>query len=359
MPIDILWQPTTSSSNLFYCPSCNALLEQANRRAQYVACGNCGAEIDVGLKSYEVIKQHDLPRKYESYSFIRLGQKAVINRKYYKVIGRQCWKIRYKQYVEIDGPNIYEEKIGNYDEWTLMGEDQTTLTLMEDGGSYYLKEKIIPETPMIMQGNLILRFFESHQKQIVRKHGKAVLASFEGEESKQIRIGQEKLLAFYNENGIFGVECDLEENEKTISRVSFYHLKEINPQEVFNAFLPNQLKDILKKQQRNWRLGMIALGVVAILMFWLVDNTQLETLGEDLYLPAMIAAIFTSFILLIKQGEVWQRVIALILFVSVPFYQLILGVIQTGLTGIGFLIAIFSSAFLIYALWSRKHNLIG
>ncbi|MEL6193229.1 MAG: hypothetical protein AAFR66_14325, partial [Bacteroidota bacterium] len=81
MPIDILWQPTTSSSNLFYCPSCNALLEQANRRAQYLVCGNCGSEIDVGLKSYEVVKQHAPPKKYKPHSFIRIGQKAFINGK--------------------------------------------------------------------------------------------------------------------------------------------------------------------------------------------------------------------------------------------------------------------------------------
>ncbi|MEL6193137.1 MAG: hypothetical protein AAFR66_13855, partial [Bacteroidota bacterium] len=273
-------------------------------------------------------------------------------------VARKCWKIHFKQYIEVDGPNYYEESKGSFDEWTLKAEDSTYLTLIEDVKCFLFKEEIIPEIPMIMQGDLLLRFFANHHRQIVRKHGKAELTFFEGEKSKRVLSGQEKLLAFYEEDGTFGVECELDGKDKTIKKVNFYQIQEISLRELYDTFLPNEQKIKLIRRHREW-LIIMALTVLGVIFFsrLVMQSDQSDQIG-NIILPAIISALMISGISTSNGTDDWGKVLFFVMILILPLFKVVDGLFMMGIAGLWFVITLLLLSFFIFCLFTRKHKLI-
>lgn len=181
----------------FRCNSCGGELELQNKRTRYVSCPYCGAVADAQSDAFNILGKNENPAKFPPRSFLKLGASGILNDKFYKIIGRTCWRSDYKEYWKEDGETGYSDEVWTFDEWLLIDEDGAYLMIIEDAEGYFYSNPLTPKYPSIPQ-DTIMPDFENGNPQRVNEYGKSEILYFEGESTYLVKPGRTVGFAQYS-----------------------------------------------------------------------------------------------------------------------------------------------------------------
>lgn len=228
----------------FKCQSCGGGLELSSKRTKYVSCPYCGSVADASTDAYKILTKGVSPDKFKPRSFIKLGMLGDFDGKEYKVIGRTCWRNDYKEYWAEDGETGYSDEKWTFDEWILIGEDGSYMSIIEDDERFAFAESIIPKYPSIPEGTEMLDFHFNEMQRVV-EYGDSEILYFEGESTYLVKPGNVvKFSQYKGEDADYIAEWRFFENGE-IKEVEFFAETKIFGNELKKAF---RLIDETKKE---------------------------------------------------------------------------------------------------------------
>lgn len=223
----------------FKCPNCGGELELVNKRTQYVSCPYCGSTADASSDAYKVLTQGSHPDKFKPRSFLKLGLTGDINGKAYKIIGRTAWKSNYREYWVEDGEAGYSNEIWTYDEWLLINEDGSYLSIIEDSEGYYFSKAYLPKYPNLPGTRKIVKDFnDGRSDRRVHEYGDSTIQYFEGESTYLVETGNKVGFSAYelksdNETHIAEWRYD---DEANVKEIEFFKEYPISKRELMSYF---------------------------------------------------------------------------------------------------------------------------
>jgi len=235
----------------FKCNSCGGEMELHNNRTQYVSCPYCGSVADASSDAFNVLTKNANPANFPPRSFLKLGLVGKHNNKTYKIIGRTCWKSTYQEYWAEDGETGYSSEQWTFDEWLMIDEDGSYLSIIEDSEGYAKSISFIPKHPSLPSGTTI-NDFENNTARRVDEYGKSEILYYEGESTYLVKPGNEVAFSQYsNWQQDFIAEWRFDE-DKNIKEIEFFREYPTSKTELIGVFADEDYKQqIIEKFNRK------------------------------------------------------------------------------------------------------------
>lgn len=265
----------------FKCNNCGGELELQNKQSQFVACPYCGSVADSSSEAYKILTKMENPSMFPPMSFIKIGMEGVINGKVHHVVGRTRRRNTYREYWVEDGESGYSNETWILDEWQLISEDATYLTIVEDNEGFHLVKQIIPKYPTMPRGEYMKDFFNNSDRRVA-EYGDTEIMFFEGESTYMIQVGDKSRFSEYSDgDSSFSAEWRFKNGE--VKEIEFFEEKPISEYilaEIFNVSdydesqPDKQQPQVTKKTRRLKNRYILLVGAIIniILGFMLSDN---------------------------------------------------------------------------------------
>ncbi len=277
----------------FKCKNCGGELELYNQRSQYVACPYCGSVADSSSDAYKVLTNMDKPSKFPPMSFIEIGMEGVFNDKVYKVIGRTRRRNNYKEYWAEDGETAYSDETWILDEWLLISEDATYLTIVEDSEGYTIANPIIPKYPSLPQGETMLDFYYNKPKQ-VQEYGQTEILYYEGESTYLVKTGDKSAFSEYSDYNSKSYSAEWRYKDNEVKEIEFFEETPISSSELIKAFnLPETTVANGKRWSFKLNIGAIffitaAINLISsIIVFSIYTDVKEKRISESINLKKL------------------------------------------------------------------------
>lgn len=200
------------------CPNCGSPVPVRNVfKAKLVVCDSCDSQLDLTTPDFKVLGA--LPERIPPQDALCLGLKGTLaDDRSFEIIGR----LRFTDYDD--------EESWFWDEWLLLAENGEYLWLSEEGKSFELHTKFIPENPPdidTMNSSRVLNVDGTEYR--VKERGTPKISYVEGELTWRATPGDEvSYIDARGPGGGFGVEFTSEEIEffrrQRLSRVETYRM---------------------------------------------------------------------------------------------------------------------------------------
>lgn len=222
----------------FKCQNCGGELELKNTRSTYVSCPYCGSVADTSSDAYKILTQHSNPSHFPTRTFLKVGLTGTISGLKYYITSRTCWQSKYKEFWREDGETGYSDESWTFDEWLLLCENGTYMTIIEDSEGFYISKQTIPFYPNLPSGTEMQHFFENKQMQ-VSEYGQSKVLHFEGESTYLVKPGETVSFSEYNDKGkAYNAEWRFDENN-AIKEIEFFEEFSVPYSQIYNAFKEN------------------------------------------------------------------------------------------------------------------------
>ena len=263
----------------FKCKSCGGGLELHNKRTRYVSCPYCGSIADAGSDEFLILTKNENPSKFPPRSFLKLGMTGRFSQ-LYKIIGRTFWSSDYMEYWQEDGETGYSSEKWTFDEWLLLGEDGTYVSLLEDAEGFHFSQSFIPKYPSIPEGQQVTDF-NNEKNRRAQEYGTSKILYFEGESTYLVETGKVVGFSQYADfSASYLAEWRLDENNE-LKEVEYFKETSISKKKVIEAFQTDEEREaseikraakykLRKKHKRIFAyagLINIILGIILSAMF--------------------------------------------------------------------------------------------
>ncbi len=241
----------TKKIRQFKCNSCGGELELHNQRTRYVSCPYCGSVADASNDAFQVLAQNENPEHFKPRSFLKIGLTGKIKDKTYKIIGRTAWQSNYKEYWAEDGETGYSAETWTFDEWLLINEDGTYLTIIEDDEGYGYAYSMTPKFPSLPSGTRSNDFYDNNSQQVT-EYGKSRIMYFEGESTYLVKPGNEVGFSQYSTSGTDYISEWRYNQDGSIKEIEFSFEVNASADEIMKAFVGDeQISKIIKKKEKS------------------------------------------------------------------------------------------------------------
>ena len=266
------------------CSACGGDLEIKNQRTKFVACQYCGTTSDISGAVTDVKKGN--PVRFKPRSFLKIGMIGDFNGVAYQIIGRTAWHNNYQEW-DSEDRKYYTEK-WDFDEWTLLSDEGTYKTIIEDKEGYKIAETQIPKFPNIPDGHSNkMQHFHTNQEVLLQEFGTSYIRYFEGESTYLIQIDDFSKFAQYSSGASHIAEWRYFDN-KEIKEVEFFKETKIAKSKLLEFFgenpdvkaISNALK-IAKNENKRTGSLILAFGILNLLVgifFLSMENSTVATL---------------------------------------------------------------------------------
>ncbi len=246
------------------CSSCGAELEIKNPRTKYISCQYCGTTTDLSGLTKDIKKGN--PDSFKPLSFLKLGMIGKFNGIAYQIVGRTCWYNDYKEY-DYEDSRFYNEK-WSFDEWLLLSDEGTYMTLIEDKEGYAITKTITPTYPNLGNDYYIKNFY-TEKSLLMAEYGKSIIQYFEGESTYLIEIGSYSEFSLYNV-GKTAYMAEWRKKNGEIFEIEFFAENPIAKSELLEAFKQNEeVKEVFEKSKKEKK--EVALRKKVFLFFGVIN----------------------------------------------------------------------------------------
>ncbi len=278
----------TKKIRQFKCNSCGGEIELHNQRTKFVSCPYCGSVSDASSDAYKVLTQNVNPAKFPAMSFLKLGMTGVFSEKTYKVIGRTRWRNEYKEYWSGEDGSGYSDETWVFDEWLLLSEDASYLSLVESGDGFKFSRSFIPKFPILPKKTIIPDFYSAGNSR-VKEYGYSTILHFEGESTYQVNPGDYVGFSMYTKGKTEYTAEWRFDNNKEVKEIEFFVDSPVSTKKIMEAFkndesVSEKLEEygkIAKRRQINKRIFLFGgilnfmLGVILAIAFGNSNYNQL------------------------------------------------------------------------------------
>ncbi len=279
----------------FKCPNCGGELQLQNARTKYVACPYCGTTADASTDAYKILTKAENPNKFPPRSFLKLGMTGEIYGKAYKIIGRTCWRSRYKEYWSEDGETGYSDETWTFDEWLLINEDGGYKTIIEDSEGYSFSDTLIPKFPILPRENsYVPDFRDGKTQQRVQEYGTSDIRYFEGESTYLVAPGNK---AGFSEYRTFSTAYIAEwrfDDKNQIKEIEFFEERKIKKADLMDMFrndpsIREKLEnaELKRKENKINKYVMVFTGLALFIyaVFFTGDNYNYHNTFTEVFNP--------------------------------------------------------------------------
>lgn len=263
----------------FKCGNCGGEINIHRHRSNYIACQYCGAVSDITTDAHKTISKANNPSDYPPMSFIKLGMEGTFDGIKHYVIARTCWKNVYKEYWTEGFESGYSDEVWQFEEWLLVGENNTYFYLVEDENGYSVSKSFTPKFPSVPFGSQITNF-NTNAAERCSEYGHSTVEYFEGESTYQIKNGDRIGFASYNDgNASYITEWRIEKNNE-IKEIEFFEeigISEKKLKQAFGLYKNNQPlleEDIKENKKRKFNRILLFLAAFVFLVLTIVSTTN-------------------------------------------------------------------------------------